>query len=157
MYYQSYYTTKGQNGAMIFRKATQEDLDYVRQNPFEGAVKDYHYMEIPDDNCITGIFDGCVVGVGGVRIKWDGVGLLWLMLTKDCEKKGLHGIIALSAIREKMNELIERNNLWRVQATVRTDFPQAIKMIEFFGFKREGLMKMYNPDKTDSYLYAKVF
>ena len=35
---------------MIFRKATQEDLDYVRENPFEGVVRNYPYMGVPDDN-----------------------------------------------------------------------------------------------------------
>ena len=142
---------------MEFRETTQEDLDYVRQNPFEGVIKNYHYMQIPDENCITAIFEGCVVGVAGLIVKWPGVGLLWLMLTANCKKKGFYGLFALCAIRDKMNELIEKNNLWRAEATVRTDFPEAIKMIEFFGFEREGLMRQYCPDKGDSYLYAKVF
>ncbi len=141
---------------MEFRPCTQEDMAFVRQNPFEGAVKDYPYMGIPDENCFTGIFDSEIVGVGGCQVKWEGVGLLWLMLTADCKKNDVFGIIALHAIRNKMNELIEKNNLWRAEATVRTDFQKAIDMIEFFGFKREGLMEMYCPDKGDAYLYAKV-
>ena len=141
---------------MEFRPATQEDLAFVRLNPYEGAVKDYPYMEVPDDNTYTIIFESQIVGVGGLQVKWEGVGLLWLMLTADCKKHGFFGLIALRAIEDKMNYLIERNNLWRAEAAVRTDFPQAIKMIEFLGFQREGLMRQYCPDKADSYLYSKI-
>lgn len=138
------------------RKATQEDMAYVRQNPFEGAVKNYPFMQVPDENCYTAIFDSEIVAVGGLVIKWEGVGLLWLMLTDRCRKNNVFGVIALDAIKNKMDELIEKNNLWRAEATVRTDFPQAIKMVEYFGFKREGLMRKYCPDKGDSFLYSKV-
>lgn len=141
---------------MQFRQATQEDLAFVRQNPFEGAIKNYPYMEIPDENCYAVIYESQLVAVGGLQMKWEGVGLLWLMLTADCKKYGFHGLFALEAIREKMEYLIKKNNLHRAEAAVRTDFPQAVKMIEFFGFKREGLMKKHCPDQADSYLYAKV-
>lgn len=141
---------------MIFRETTQEDLEYVRQNPFEGAVKNYPYMQAPKNNCYTVIFEDCIVGVGGLMVLWEGVGELWLMLTADCKKHGFYGIIALSAIKDKMEELIENNNLRRAQATIRTDFPQAIKMIESFGFEREGLLKQYCPDKGNVYMYAKM-
>ncbi len=141
---------------MIFRPCTQEDMAYVRQDPFEGAVKDYPYMECPDENCWTGIFKNEIVGVGGCQVKWEGVGLLWLMLTARCRKNDVFGLIALEAIKGKVDELIEKNNLWRAEAAIRTDFPQAIKMIKYFGFKREGLMRMYYPDKSDSWLYSKI-
>lgn len=141
---------------MIFRQATQEDLAFVRQNPFEGAVKDYPYMDIPDENCYTTIFESEIVAVGGLQVKYEGRGLLWLMLTENCRKNGVFGIIALDAIRGKMNELIKENNLWRAEAVIRTDFPQAIKMIEFFGFKREAFMEKYFPDRADAYLYSRI-
>ena len=141
---------------MEFRRATQKDLDYVRQNPFEGAVKDYPYMQIPDENCITTIFESHIVAVAGLVMKWPGVGELWMMLTADCKKHGFFGLFALTAIQEKMEWLIEANKLWRVQAIVRLDFPQAIKMIEYFGFKRDCKMEKYLPDKTDAYLYSRI-
>ena len=141
---------------MIFRQATQEDLDFVRQNPFEGAVKNYPYLEIPDDNTYTVIYEGQIVAVGGLQVKWEGVGLLWLMLTQDSKKHGIHGVRALQAIGDKMDYLVEKNKLWRAEAVIRTDFGQAVKMIEFFGFKCECIMRQYMPDKSDAYLYSKV-
>ena len=141
---------------MIFRKATQEDMAFVRLNPYEGAVKNYPYMEIPDENCYTAIYESAIVAVGGLQVKWEGVGLLWLMLTADCKKYGIYGLLALEAIKEKMEYLIEKNKLWRTEAAVRVDFPQAIKMIEFLGFEREGIMRQYYPDKTDAILYSRI-
>jgi hypothetical protein len=141
---------------MEFRKTTQEDLAFVRQNPFEGAVKNYPYMEVPDDNCYTVIYESAIVAVGGLQVKWEGVGLLWLMLTADCRKHGIYGLLALEAIKDKMEFLIKKNNLWRAEAAVRTEFEQAIKMIEFFGFKRESTMEQYMPDKSDAYLYVRI-
>ncbi len=141
---------------MEFRKSTQEDMAFVRLNPFEGAVKDYPYMEIPDENCYTAIYESAIVAVGGLQVKWKGVGLLWLMLTADCKKYGIHSLLALEVIKEKVEYLIEKNNLWRAEAAVRTDFPQAIKMVEFLGFKKEGLMRKYYPDKSDAWLYARI-
>ncbi len=141
---------------MNFRPATQEDLLYVRQNPYEGAVKDYPYMEVPDSNTYAVMYESSLVAVGGLCVRWEGVGLLWLMLTADCKKDGIHGFRAMYAIKEKMEYLIEVNNLHRAEAYVRDDFPQAIKMIESFGFKREGLMVRQCPDKGNAFLYAKV-
>ena len=141
---------------MNFRPATQEDLAYVRQNPFEGAVKNYPYMEVPDSNTYAVMYESSLVAVGGVQVLWAGRGLFWLILTADCKKDGIHGLRALYAIREKIEELSKINNLHRAEAAIRTDFSRAIAMIKALGFKREALMKQYWPDKADAYLYART-
>lgn len=141
---------------MKFRPCTQEDMAFVRQNPYEGAIKDYPYMQAPDENSYTVLYESQIVAVGGLQMRWEGTGILWLMLTDDSKKHGFHGLFALEAIKEKMNEMIEANGVWRAEAIVRTDFPQAIKMIEWFGFEREGCMRKCCPDKHSAYLYAKV-
>lgn len=141
---------------MNFRKATQEDMAYVRLNPFEDAVKDYPYMEVPDDNTYCVIYDSAIVAVGGAQVRREGVGLFWLILTAECKKSGIHGLRALYAIKEKVDELMKKNNFHRAEAHIRPDFSIAIAMIESLGFKREGLMRQCNPDKTDAYLYARI-
>ena len=141
---------------MEFRKATQEDLDYVRLNPFEGAVKNYPYMGVPDDNTYAVEYEGSLVAVGGLHVRWEGVGLLWLMLTAHSKKSGLHGLRALCAIKEKTDELIAKNNLWRAEALIRPDFKQAIKMIKFLGLTLESRLEKYFPDKTDAFLYKRI-
>ncbi len=141
---------------MNFRAATQEDLDYVRDNPFEGAVKNTLYSEVPDSNTYAVVYEGSLVAVGGVQVFWPGRGSFWLILTADCKKEGIHGLRALYAIREKIEELSKANNLHRAEAAIRTDFSRAIAMIEALGFKREALMRHYWPDKRDAFLYARI-
>ena len=139
---------------MEFRESTEEDLAYVRANPFEEAVKGFQ-SSVPE-NTFTAIFESEIVGIGGVYPIWDGVAWAWVTLTKDCKKRGLHGIIALSAIRDKMEELIEENNIKRVQCTVNPDFPAAIKMVEHFGFKLECCMEAYYPNGENALLYSRI-
>lgn len=141
---------------MEFRQATQEDLAFVRQNPFEEAVKSYPYMDCPNENTYTVIYESRIVAVGGLYIRWEGVGLLWLMLTADCKKYGFYGVLAINVIKEKMEFLISKNNLWRAEAMIRVGFDKAIKMIEFLGFQREATLEKYMPDKTDCYLYKRI-
>ncbi len=136
------------------RDIQKGDIEYIRQNPLEEAVKSYPVLPTPDSNSFTGLWNGDRVGVGGVVILWEGVGELWLILSKDF--KGLGKVAALVAIQDKIEEIIKENNLRRIQAAVRTDFPQAVKMIEYFGFEREGLLKQYCPDKGDVYVYARI-
>jgi RimJ/RimL family protein N-acetyltransferase len=78
------------------------------------------------------------------------------MLTDRCRKRGIYGLIALGAIQKKFEELLEDNNILRAEANIRPDFDAAIKMVEFLGFEREGLMKCQLPDGGDAFLYAKI-
>lgn len=140
---------------MIIRDLQDGDLEYVRENPLEGAVKNYPKM-IPTPPAFTVIFDDKIVGVGGTIILWEGVGEFWLMLTKDCKREGIFGIVAFEAIKNKVDELIKEHKIRRAQCTVRTDFPKARKMVEALGFRQEGIMLSYCPDKCDVWLYARI-
>jgi RimJ/RimL family protein N-acetyltransferase len=141
---------------MNFNKPTQQDFDYVVENAYEGAVKNYPYQRVPDDNCYAIEFGGLLVGVGGMVLHWEGMAEFWLILTEQCRKNDIYGILALSAIKEKVEYLIKTNNIKRAQATVRTNFPEAVKMIEYLGFKNEGVMEHYCPDGHDVFRFAKV-
>lgn len=132
------------------------DLEYVLQNPLEESVKNYQFETKPQRLSWTVLFEGEIVAVGGVVIYWQGVGEMWFMMTKNSKRHDIYGLIALSAIEKKMNEIINENKLWRIQAVVRTDFLQSIKMVERLGFVRECLMRKYLPDGNGCFLYAKV-
>lgn len=131
------------------------DIEKVRENPLEGAVKNYPKMT-PTPPAFTAVFEDKIVGVGGAIILWEGVAEFWLMLTADCKKEGIFGIIALQAIKNKVDDLIRQYKLRRAQCTVRIDFPKARKMVVALGFELEGLMKCYCPDGCDVWLYARI-
>lgn len=138
------------------RQIQDGDIEYVRANPLEEAVKGYPDLPIDYRNSYTALWDGKIVGVGGISIMWSGVGELWLILTNDSKLNGAHGIVALEAIRKKIDEIIEENKIVRAQATVRLDFPKGIKMLESFGFQREGLLRRYTPDGCSVYRYSRI-
>ncbi len=140
---------------MIIRDLQDGDLEFVRENPLEGAVKNYPRM-FPTPPAYTIIFDDEIVGVGGMIILWKGVAEMWLMLTANCRKEGFFGIIAFEAIKNKVDEMLEEHKIRRAQCTVRVDFPKARKMVVALGFTLEGLMKCYCPDGCDVWLYARI-
>lgn len=134
------------------RELQDGDLEYVRQNPLEDAVKNYPEMH-PQKPSYTGLIDGKIVGVGGVTVLWEGVGEGWLILTKDVLK---HKTTAYNCIYRMTKKIIEECNLTRIQAVVRVDFPQAMKMMERLGFRREGYLRKYCPDGCNVWLYGRV-
>lgn len=131
------------------------DIEFVRANPFCEAVKTYPDF-VPAADSLTTIFDGEVVAVGGMIDHFEGVGELWLMMTKQARKHDIFGLIALCAIGKKVNELIADHKLRRVEAKIRADFPEAIRMIEAFGFDNEGCKREATPDRCDLFIYGKL-
>ena len=140
--------------SMDFRVATQEDLDYVRQNPYELAVKNYPDSKVPEVNAFSAIVDGKVLGVFGLQVRWEGLGIFWMICRSEFLSLGVRTII--TAVSRTINIMISDNNLYRAEMYVRTDFPKAARMAEFLGFNKECIMKQFFPDKNDSYLYSKV-
>jgi hypothetical protein len=98
------------------------------------------------------IFEGKLVACAGIIPKMEGVGVAWALYPPEI---GDYHIDPRTA-RDKLEELIEKHNYRRVEATVRADFPAGASYLRWMGFKREGRMKKYEPDGTDSFLYART-
>jgi hypothetical protein len=150
------YTTKGENGTLSIRQIQEGDIEYVRANPLEEAVKSYPDMQVDPKTSYTALWDGVIVGVGGASLMWGGVYEFWLILTKDSNRNGTHSIVAFEAIKKKIDEIIKENEIFRAQAVVRLDFPKGIKMLEALGFQREGLLRRYTPDGASVYRYSRI-
>lgn len=137
------------------RKIQEGDMEFVKSNAFENAIKIYPKLTAPSDS-FTCTFDNEIVAVGGIVDYWQGVGEAWLIMTKQSKKHDIFGIIAFSAIEKKLNELIVEHNLRRVEAGVRTDSKKAIRLIEALGFQKEGVKVRHTPDKCDMIMYARL-
>lgn len=138
------------------RNATQEDLNYVKNNPFDPRVaKDFGDAKLAGWSK-TIIVDGKIVAVGGVIVFWPGVGHGWYNLSKDAEKSKITVVNCIDAlIRLAIKEL----NLHRLEATVRVDFDKAKNLLEFLGFECETPkgMKKYTAEGIDAFLYSLTF
>jgi len=138
---------------IITRKATQEDMDFIRLNPLEEAVKQYPICPI-DDLTTVSLYNGVPFAIGGLRPVWKGVAEAWVIMTKEVLK---FKVEALWKVREEMDRMIAESDYKRIMAIVRVDLPQAIKMIEFMGFENEtpNGMKSFFSDGCDAYMYSR--
>lgn len=99
---------------------------------------------------VTAVVDGKVVASGGLRILWQGVGEIWLMLGKDFP------LMAIPKIKRQMYHWMSFYNLRRIQAVVRCDWKEGNRFAEWSGMTNEtpdGMKKMYC-DGTDANLWA---
>lgn len=100
----------------------------------------------------TVIYKGEMVACAGIIKQREGVGLAWALYPLDIGKHHIDPRIT----KDKLRELMEKHNLWRIEATVRVDFQAGQSYLRYMGFEREGYMRKNEPDKSDSILYAIV-
>lgn len=116
------------------------------------------FLEWAEMNCsggpaFSGIMNDKIIGCGGVRIIWDGVGEAWALFSEDINRYTKE---AYYYINKFLNIIIKDQNLHRVQAHIRTDVPVFARYIENLGFKREAVLEKFDTDKQDYYLYALI-
>ena len=139
--------------SLEIRDSVQADLDYALEHPYDQEyIKGFPTAKLIGYNKTT-LINGKVSIVGGVVLFWPHVGECWFVLTDNC-----HGceVAAVFELRRIMNQMIEELQLHRLQCVIRTDFKKTIKMAEYFGFKRDCILKKYSQYGEDSYLYSIV-
>lgn len=131
-----------------------DGIEMLRRLP--GGLKGYpdadkwsKEVERPD-MAFTCIYDGVVVACAGVSQQREGVGEAWLLCPLDIGKYHIDPRMA----RDKLDYIMAKYGLWRVEATARADFPAAASYLRWLGFKKEGRMIKNEPDKTDSLLFG---
>ena len=91
---------------------------------------------------------------GGVCPLWSGVAEGWVISSKRILQ---NKIKAARLIKKRTDLLCNNNKIWRLQTAVKANFTIGVRFAEFLGLKKEGLMKMYGPDKTDYFRMAKIY
>ena len=102
----------------------------------------------------TLLADNNIVLCGGITPLWDGVAEGWVIASKRIYE---HKIKSVSAIKKRLDLLCINNKIWRVQTSVKEDFKVGVRFAEWLGLEKEGLMKMYGPDKTNYIRMAKIY
>ena len=100
---------------------------------------------------ITVMADGVIIACCGIVQLWKGVGEAWTFLTDAIRSRPalLHrrtktGLLSIAKVL----------GLHRVQTTVNSDDPIAIRWVERLGFIREGVRVAYGADRSDHYGYV---
>ena len=123
------------------------DLDarYWKENRIDAALVGLSFTLLRDNIPIVS---------GGIYPLWDGVAEGWVISSKRIfEVK----VKAAKLIKQRTDILCAANKVWRLQTTVKANFKIGLRFAEFLGFKNEGLMRGYGPDKSDYYRMAKVY
>ncbi len=106
-----------------------------------------------EDRAFSLIDNGHLVVSGGIFPIWNGTGEAWLIPSDDIPKYKLQ---IIKTLKNHIKTITEEDELHRLQATVRDDFDVAKRFIEFLGFKREGLLKNFGPDRCDHIMYSRT-
>ena len=91
-----------------------------------------------------------IVACGGIVKFWNGVGEAWVVTS---HKVNLYPLSFAKTVYRKLQEIINRMDLERVQTVVDVEHITSLKWVEWMGFKKEGLMRKYINGR-DFYRYA---
>lgn len=94
--------------------------------------------------------EGEVVAVGGVAELWENRGLAWTFID---ERASQHFVALHKLVRDFLDMLPYR----RIEAETSCDFTPGHRWLRMLGFEMEAeRMRAFQPDGSDSALYAKV-
>ena len=135
---------------MIFREATQPDLDYMAEHTTSRGVQ----KNRPEQTCYTYTLEdnGIPLGIGGFNLINHHTAWCWV----DLSPLGHENIrMAYRTIKNGIERFAEENHIRRLQAYVECDFPEAILLVRHLGFERESIMKNFVGDK-DAFMYIRI-
>jgi hypothetical protein len=117
------------------------------------GMRDFADDLVVPEMSFTGVAEQGLVCCAGINPLWEGVGEAWVIASSLLHENRM---AVVRATKRLLWQMITHQNFWRVQACVRTDWPEAMRYAEFFGMQNEGVMKRYGPDGSDYYRYAWV-
>lgn len=102
----------------------------------------------------TARHNGTLLACAGVKCFWPGVGEAWAFISPEivAYKREL-----LFYMRKYIQHIADTEKLWRIQAVVRKDFPQGLRLTRHLGFTMEGKLAQYGPDGTDCFMFSRIF
>lgn len=105
-------------------------------------------------NAWTLFADKEIVFCGGIEISEWKRGTAWLLLSslfyryvKTCHK----------LTKEKLRETAKEKGLVRVELFADANNPVAVRYAERLGFKMEGLLHSYGPNREDMFILARIY
>jgi hypothetical protein len=123
--------------------------------PFAKAVSIDTMLEMQSrlGLAVTALVHGKPVAMFGCVMIWTGVGEMWSIISDDARRYPKQ----LTIVAKEFSDIVVQSlSLHRLQLTVRSDEPRALRWAEFLGFKTEGLLSKYSPDGVDTYILARV-
>ena len=97
----------------------------------------------------TGVFNGRIVGCGGLFELWPGVAEAWATFVHDVGS--LH--IDPRIVGAQLHKWMDEHNLVRVHAPIRADWEAGIKYVRWLGFRPDGWPDVSEGVRMEKYHY----
>lgn len=105
-------------------------------------------------NCHTAIAGGNIVACWGVQELWPHVAECWLFTSNHFNS---YPISATRGADRYFNQIAITLRLKRLQLTVNSKNPLAVRWAKRLRFNTEGLMRSYGPDGSDYFMTARIY
>lgn len=135
---------------MIFRKTMTQDLLYMTEHCANRKIERTQLDTI--DYISTLEHEGIPLIVGGFRMITTTTAWCWIDLSDEA---GKYIIQVYRVIREWINQFVKSHGIKRLQSFIRTNYPEAIRLVEHLGFEKESTMKHFFGDE-DAYMYVRL-
>lgn len=128
--------------AHIARLKSETENEELPDPEFLAALEEekYSYSLVQGDKVIA-----CL----GVIEWWEGRAEGWMFI-------GPHSLGELCYLYRAVRRFFETCPYRRVEAVVRSDFPEAQDWVKSFGFQFEGHLTAYSPEGEDMMMFAKI-
>jgi hypothetical protein len=123
---------------------------------FFTGVDDDQHVELVLTNSVgfTVLEDEKILGCGGMIMQWPGVGLMWLMATKEFRRRPR---TLLKISNDILQRIRSKLSIHRFQVYVDPAEPRHVRFVEALGFTFEGRMIQHTVDRKDHLLYARTY
>lgn len=109
---------------------------------------------IPNNNIYTCLSGNRPIAIIGWTLLFPGVADLWSLVSEEIKKYGKSFYKFCMTLMEFGNYNL---GIHRFQMTVRVGNKELIRWSEALHMKCEGLMEKFGPDKSDYFLFARVY
>jgi len=130
-------------------RITEDQLPFAKAVSMDAMLE----MQARLGLAVTALVYGKPVAMFGCIMLWTGVAEMWSIISDDARRYPKQ----LTIVAKSFSDIVAQSlSLHRLQLTVRSDEPRALRWAEYLGFEIEGLMKKYSPDSVDTYILARV-
>ena len=134
----------------------KEHLSLLKVRDFELYRMEHiqQFPEVYEHSAGYSVFDNSkLIFCAGVIPYWKGVGEAWIVCDA-CVKHYIRELYFYTKLY--LDRIVDRYKLHRVQSSVMVDYQPGHRFLERMGFRREGLMRQYDWQGKDYYLYARI-
>lgn len=122
----------------------------LKDNPNEKGLKGHtdfeRWLKLNESEGpgFTVLLDDKIVGCGGVRLFWKGVGEAWIIFPDNIGNFHIDPQI----VKDKLQEIIEKHKLQRIEISPQCDWAPGLSYARWLGFEREGKRRKYLPSNN---------